>query len=403
MDRVPRLRDDREIPASGHRGSGRSRSRSRYAAVLGVVVCVAVVAGVALWFVSRPTGPEAVVRDYLNAVRERDPDRALRVAGVSRPAGEKGALLTAAAIDNRWTVGRVIAGPTRIEGGIEKAAVKYSLRYSGGGLGEGIEPGDEVVIDDGVTLATFRLTRKDGRWRIENPLVELRFANSPLWYIEVNGVKIRLTGWKPEGGGRRFFPVFPGRYTLYRDESHYVRIDPEEMYVIPDGASPPVFVSPHMRAGMVLVQMFQKAADDLVSGCVADSSRGVAGGCVLRPASGHHRTPEGVVAHSDLRDVRWEIVRMPTTDLTESRTTTLRNGLLAFSGRAQRPGELRLRARMPGPDGKPVAFVRTCLIELIPLAVAIDSQGDPWIGRWQSVGGGAKPSGGNDLEVRCRG
>ena len=136
--------------------------------------------------VSSSSGPTAVVRDYLDAIRAGDTQAALEIAGEPKPEGRL-EFLSADALADDWTVDAIV---------------------------ERHRTDDEVDVD--VTISTehdseqgrFHLVDDDDGWTIEAPFVAVDLVAGDLDVVELGGVRTRAVGHRaPAGVPRRLRAV----------------------------------------------------------------------------------------------------------------------------------------------------------------------------------------------------
>jgi len=266
------------------------------------VWCVAFVIPVWLWSSSAGAAwfepePAALVRDYLNAIRTGDVDRALAIAE-RRPTGEEATFLTGEALDRGWELGRV-------------SVVEETTSYAT------VEA--EIIADSGVgSTGRFELSKEeaDGDWRFDAPLLEVQFSPGPVQYLEVNGVTVPLT---PSGWGER--PVYfllPGVYRFYDDVPGLLDMEAERAPFLP-GSTERVFRQatrlqvepPSPTLTEEAPQRIQAAVNAHLDACAAKMHDNAEAGCPFgvfwvpdpRREDGSHLEEFG--------DVEWRIEKYP--------------------------------------------------------------------------------------------
>ncbi|MGH8882543.1 MAG: hypothetical protein ACRD0P_35220, partial [Stackebrandtia sp.] len=191
-------------------GSGESlRSRmsvALWAAGAGVVLMTA---GWLTVIPLSPATPEEVVRDYLEAVRDKDVKRSLEIAGADESDTAGSPLLTADALSSGWRIDSVVEiSPAS---GAQPAEVLAFISD---------KHGDN-------TSGTFTVQDTDDGWRIQNPFADVNAADqTAVSYLDLNGVTAPLPD-ADDGGAR----VFPGSYRLYSGNRSLLSADNERVLV----------------------------------------------------------------------------------------------------------------------------------------------------------------------------
>lgn len=162
------------------------RRRRRWAVAAGALAVV-VSAGV-LGLVDDGDDPEDVVAGYLDVLRSRDLEGALRYADGLAPIGDRSRdLLVREAMTGDWEVTGLARRHTEDD---HPATVDVDITAADGTSREG----------------RFWLAKDgEGAWRLLNPLVKLTVAAVPADFVEFNGVSTKADDlW-----------VFPGAYSAY--------------------------------------------------------------------------------------------------------------------------------------------------------------------------------------------
>lgn len=260
----------------------RYRRRRLLAGVVFLVVVVAV-SVVRLW---PETGPVGLVRDYFEAIRDRDVAEALEVAGIDRPGGEAGRFLVPEALSGGWEV------------------LKVAEEFDSDTLGYAEV---EVVLEgpDGKRHEhTVKVLKEDGL-RIEEPLARARFDVTPLQYVEVGEVRAPLQG-SVEGGV--VYRLLPGFYRFYEGASKLVRVRSAENFLPPGEGTKTVMLDVAVTpAGERAVANAYKA---FIDQCVRKGDVPLEG-CTFGPRDGDWIRGRDVLA-DDPRQVRWRVRKYPT-------------------------------------------------------------------------------------------
>lgn len=331
------------------------------------VWCVAFVVPVWLWTTPASAGEEsdsaALVRSYLEAIRVGDVDGALDIAGVQP--GEEGAnFLNSASLDRDWVVNSVVAEPN--DDIYSNTSVKVVIT-----TGDGVSATGE-----------FDLEREDEdeEWRFEEPpLVEVSFARSPLWYVEVNGVIAPYELSDDASDDRPTFHVLPGAYRFYQDVPGLLDFPDTAVPLLPgaeaiSGGRDPGLVDPSpLPLAPEATERIQAAMNALVDECAAQGLKSVAG-CpfgaeyLLDPSDHDEYLPE-------YRDLAWEITKYPVI----AAVPDGRSIRLTF----RETGNAELSAIGLGEDGD-VEVTMSCPIEPESLEIGILPGGElrivsPWV------------------------
>ena len=208
--------------------------------------------------------------------------------------------------------------------------------------------------------ATFKLRHRDGRWRIDNPFAKVTFANIPLWYLEVNKLRVARTSYPVATGSPRAtdptYLMFPGLYLPYSGSSQVATVHSLPLAAVP---GPDIHYVPTVNLAGSLNAAAQRESDAFVDACLADV---VAAGtrCGLAMPIGYYRNEAGYVEPAGIESASWQIIRHPKINFVGA-TAPLDNGLVGFASQITVPGELRLTATGTTLNGKRITFVQACL------------------------------------------
>lgn len=356
---------DRPPVLSQHVTNGRIRGLVRELTLRQMLTCGVVVAVVlavfALVLVRITTrAPAEVVHDYLSALREGDPDRALHAAGISsRPSGPDATFLTAQALMPGWTF-----------------TITEVITFSGGAnvsvdLLDTTEPAPAQTVS-GWQPAIFQLEKRSGRWRIEDPYGQLTVQPSPMRYLQIGGVRRAI-----DPAGTRTaqkYLVFPGIYTPYSGHSGLAAAAPARVVVPPlFHGTGEAFYEPHVRPTADGNAALQKAADDFLDRCLTQAANHPPG-CTLANQDIGYRSAGGYVNNSALAAATYTLVRHPTVTLT-GQLATMDDGSLAFTTQVTVPGEVHLTATGRNLDGQRISFAMACLVNRAWLVAAVGADG----------------------------
>ncbi|GLZ06606.1 hypothetical protein Acsp03_40720 [Actinomadura sp. NBRC 104412] len=235
----------------------------------------------------------ALVRDYLEAIKERDVGKALRIARVDRPEGEAGRFLVPEALDEDWTIVRIT----------ETFASDYS------------DHAEVTVVLAGEDRkrheSTVKVLKENGGLRIEEPLVTWRFAMTPLLYVEVG--KVRIPFRKGPDAASVEYRLLPGFYRFYQGRPQsLVSVKPAQEPVLPgDGdvhreiaGSPTFTVTP---AGQRAVSAAYNA---FIDQCAKARGRPDATCPFGFESAGYVRTRDEIVL--DPEAISWKVRKYPT-------------------------------------------------------------------------------------------
>jgi len=267
--------------------------------------------GVALF--SQLSGPDDVVEGYLTAIQQRDIDKAFDIAGVARPGAEQAAFLTPDALLDDWSIHSV---RSTVE---TKSTAKVTT----------------VLTRSGEENATgeFILSRENGNWRIDNPLVHVQLVAKPLSYFEANGIIIPLNRTT-----NSTYLMMPGLYRFYQTPSKVAEVHPTSMLLLPQGQRREPLTVPRQvtvaltRAGLDIVnQKLQANIDE----CVRQADPRPTG-CPFGTYQSHrlHSEEKG---HLRVVSGDWKLVRYPHATWSELQGGRLRidDGIVQLRGSAQ--------------------------------------------------------------------
>jgi hypothetical protein len=266
--------------------------------------------------------PESVVMDYLTAIRAGDVDTASKLAGIERDDdAESDRFLTAeVATAGDWSVGGTelvfyeesadysYGYDTDVR--IEEASVRYTIDI----------PGEKPVT------GWFELERRSTQdhWRLHSALVKVTLPETPLWYLDVNGVVASDAGIsEPEDGKPTQYRLFPGVYRLYQHAPEVVAVDSEAIALFPgkdsavqaassdeDHYSPFAVEAPKMTLTKSGTKAAEKAVAELVKQCAKATTLAVPG-CPFSadPVTGPQLDDEEYL--DDLYNISWKVSEQP--------------------------------------------------------------------------------------------
>lgn len=238
--------------------------------------------------------PTALVREYLDAIRSGDVDRALTIAK-RRPTGEEATFLTVDALDRGWDLGRVFL--------VEQTSSSATVEA-------------EIITDHGTgATGRFELSKKepDGDWHFDAPLLEVQFSSGPLDYLEVNGVVVAS---RPvEVGERPVYLLFPGVYRFYSDVPGLLDMDAESTPFLPsqeNGFPTRLQVEPlSPRLAEEGEQRIQAEVNHYLDACVAKMRDKAEAGCPFGVAWTLDPRREDGSHLMKFSDVEWRIEKYP--------------------------------------------------------------------------------------------
>lgn len=268
--------------------------RTRRALLLGG--CVAATMIVLLTGVlARPAAPEEeseavrTVRDFLTALQQRSPARALEIAGVDTPpTGPQARFLAADAMSDEWEI--------------------RSLEEQGT-YGEAVRATVVVTIagpDGSTARSALGLDRDDekGAWTVARPFAEVRFVESVLRYVDVNGVRVPIE----PGQLVETYLLFPGFYRFYGDLPAGLDAHFEDLLLLPGMAVPPVYPTA-VAINEVGERLVQRQVEAHIDRCV-QSTRRVPVGCPFG-AESYAQLPGFSIFWEFGTEVEWAVVEYP--------------------------------------------------------------------------------------------
>ena len=324
-----------------------TRNRSR----LAVGMVAAIVAGGGLWWATtgdaeRP--PTEVVAEFLDAVGAGDVERALSHTGWT-PDDDSGVFLTPEALDDDWTVDRIVE--TDRDGG--RARVEVTIASSD-------------LRADGV----FELHADADSWRLDRPYAEIGFGESGLGYMDVNGQR-----HVPEShpADQRYL-LLPGLYHFYAADNQVIDVGGEPRLLLPGEGTTWV------EAEVVVTEAGREAAQRAVDGYVEDcASTGdvYRNHCPFAVDAVAVDALIGVEYMNDVRNLDWEVTEYPQVDVTYQdgrfRLTDVQPGEIEVSG----TGTERLwdSQKRKFYDGEDIDFTLDCRIEARWLELTVEFDG----------------------------
>jgi hypothetical protein len=213
----------------------------------------------------------------------------------------------------------------------------------------------------------FHLVKDRRGWRIDNPFIAVTFPESPLRYIDVNGVRAVRTATST-------YQLFPGIYRTYIGGSDQVTITPGVVYAVPQAYnSHVVAVDPTMAVTDRGTQRFQQAAKEYLDRCLAQQGK-PDNSCEIAVFGDFYETSDVVVAPQDITSSTWTVVRYPTVNLPGGWIRD-KDGAPQLAGQVAIPGELHVAATGKEIDGKQASFQMTCLVVKEGIAARIGQDG----------------------------
>ena len=313
-----------------------------------IVIAFAVLAGVITVGFQMQSTPVSTVRDYLQAVHDKDVDAAMSYVS-QRPTGAEAHFLTPEALSNEWTIDSVrIENDTSSDGDI--VAAKVSTKAG----------------EDTMYLST---KDTDDGWVIENPFVVVSFASSPYDYAEVNGVVAPA----------RAYAFFPGTYTFYESaDDTFDRSREAELLAIDEyddfGGS-----TQHARTAPIDWKVTDAAvekAQDAVELKLDDCAKRFR---VERP----HACPfgtDGIVADDESlhspTDLQWTIKEYPRIGLKRQTSPAADSAQTDAVVEIEDPGVVQLRGKGYDSLNKQVEFSIECEIDLDGYTVTVDQRSE---------------------------
>ncbi|HIV58566.1 MAG TPA: hypothetical protein H9902_11500 [Candidatus Stackebrandtia faecavium] len=313
-----------------------------------IAIAFAVLAGVmAVGFQAQPT-PVSVVRNYLEAIRDKDVDAAMSYVS-NRPTGARAQFLTPEALSDEWTINSV-----KDDEFTEGMVVAEMSAKTG--------------------KETLSLTTRDtpNGLVIENPFVEVSFAGLPYDYAEVNGLVAPA----------RTYVLFPGAYTFYEsaddtfdrsEEPQLLTIDEYDDDSISDdsmesGRTPPT----KWKVTDTAVKKAQDALESKLDECAERFK-------VLQP----HACPfgtQGVVSGDDglesPSDLQWTVKEYPRINLKSQTSPVFESSTRQATVVVEDSGVIQLRGKGYDRYGKQVDFSIDCEVNLEGYTVTADQRSE---------------------------
>lgn len=282
--------------------------RNRRWAIGAAALAVALAAGV-LTVVLQPETPEDAVASYLDVLRDRDAEKALKYT--EHLNGFPRELLTSEAMTDDWEVTRLTR---RFNEDVDPATVDVTITAADGTAREG----------------RFELVQEDDGWRILNPLVRVSMAQLPLDFGEFNGVRGRSDGMWMFPGVYRAYPSLDGILTF----PTYVAVPQPGDVSSPEAVTEQAYV-PLVGYGPGSAAYLEQQLKAWIDGCAAGSEPGPEG-CPFNAASFSRYSDVnlGLENRFNTDKVAWEVVEYP--------VARLRQGPGSFTLLEVGPGEVRI-------------------------------------------------------------
>lgn len=320
--------------------------------VLVVVALLAVAAVVQIVLTVRQPGPDEVVRQFLTALQQRQVGKALSlVKATDRPSGEAARFLVADAVSTDWRIAR-LEMRNRPDWGDRSAYVEVWLAS-----------GHRAV--DG----QFRLSRTGEGWQVVDPFITFRLPVTPLWYFDVNGMKVP-NEVNDRSAVQPQYALFPGVYRFYQDTSDLVDVTSEPVTLLPGGRAssfPEITVTATAEA----VPLVQQAVNAHIDGCAKRTTTENVGcpfGIDLYDDSVRVRDAAGGETYvRQIADVRWRVLRYP--------TIALQTVLDAFTITASTTGLVELSGTGIGEDQRRIPVTARCVVDGSALVAGLTAGG----------------------------
>lgn len=325
--------------------------RSRVKWAVAAVVSLLVVAGLVrvVLTVWEPE-PDDVVREFLSALQHRQVDKALSlVKATDRPTGEEARFLTGSAIRDGWRTAKVVMDHLPAWG---DTSADVEVWLANGHRAE-----------DG----TFRLSKVDEGWRLEDPFITFQFWPMPLWYLDVNGVKLPKE-LNDLSAVPQQYVFFPGVYRFYQDTSDLVEITSEPVTLLPGSSR--TIDQPEVTATAKAVSPVQQAVNAHIDECAKRTTTENTG-CPFGIDLYDDEIPVGDDSVREyvreIANVRWKVLRYPTIALAATGD--------AFTITASQPGIVQLAGTGVNDDRRRIPFTAQCYVTSFSLVAGLTADG----------------------------
>lgn len=248
------------------------------------------------------SGPADLVEDYLDALRDKDVEAALDIAGARLPSGDQAVFLTEKALSSDWRVDSVQQLTPAIDAGVGVTAT--------------------IADESGrATRGKFFVSDESGEWRIRNPFVKVTHHGVlPLSYLDLNGVSAALPDPSSDTEAATF-PVFPGSYRLYSGQASLLTTAPGHALLLPgesDDSDPqPQGLDTAVSVSDKGVKAAQKAVNAVIDTC-ADSDEVNPRDCPFAGADDFGEMTGDDRVLGDVEDVEWKVGDYPRIGVTDS-------------------------------------------------------------------------------------
>lgn len=199
------------------------------------------------WYqVREPSSPEEVVTAFMEAVRDKDLDRAYSFVGGGIPAGEEAAFLHPDAI-GEWDLLEVEAEPS--------IPLDYEVRVT-----------VTIGTEEGTAEGTFTVDDLDGEYTLDDPFQTVTVSASSYLSVQVNDRTVPMpleTSWAAwyNAQANRTIVLLPGVYRFFGGDEVALLGDD-------DDSGSTVIGAPLPEPGEEAAAALQSAVDDFIDSCV---------------------------------------------------------------------------------------------------------------------------------------
>ncbi|MGH3729483.1 MAG: hypothetical protein ACRDTU_12145 [Micromonosporaceae bacterium] len=293
-----------------------------------------------------PQEPESVahVRAYLTAIREGQAAEALKLAGVSKPSGERGRFLTPKALTGDWEIVALRESLHLDSFGPEEARVEVAIRAGGA-----------------TAVSELSLVKQGDDWTIEDPLLEVTFPPTRMLYADVNGVRVP-TDLVPTT--ETVYELLPGGYQFYSDIPGVAKVASKTVPLLPGYAAVPPDLAPAVTLTRRGERAARAAVKKYIDACarkpeLAPEDCPFGADTAIGPQRGEYRSL------SDFREISWKVERYP-------EVAVISSGL----GLADRQrGSVEVAVTATEGDSKKVRFSVTCEMRMNDYSLVIAADG----------------------------
>lgn len=290
-----------------------------------------------------PQSPGAAMSAYLEAVRDHDVERALQYVA-ENPGGESARFLRDALGVADWDIVDVVENDN-----------------------DGVTARVSTTIDvDGVPHSgESTLSWRGGAWQLDAPFAEVRFAASPLWHVEVDGVTGPFAPVTPD----QTYLLFPGVHQFYQSAADVIDVAAFDAEALFPGVERVVSPAETLQLNANSQLALQRHVEGFVDECAEQDDPAPEIGCPFSVEFDLGKRVEDEFV--DVEAQTWDVVEYP--------EVTAAPGEYGFTLDESSNGSVELHATgrpVGDDDADPTEFSVVCEIDLGGYEIGVFADGE---------------------------